>query len=69
MIIENQKMHCVHGFIINQENKAVNNKTSELVSNTLIDRLQFETDNMNEWMLEAKLEPNKWANLIKNKQL
>ena len=25
------KMHCVHGFITNQENKAVNNNTLELV--------------------------------------
>jgi len=32
---------------------------------TLTDSLQFETDKMNKWMLEAKLEPKKWANLIK----
>ena len=29
---------------------------------TLTDSLQFETDKMNDWMLKAKLEPQKWAN-------
>jgi len=31
---------------------------------TLTDSLQFEIDKMNAWMLEAKLEPKKWANRI-----
>ena len=34
------------------------------LSITLTDSLQFETDNMNGWMLKAKLEPNKTANQI-----
>ena len=37
-------------------------KTS--LSNTLIDSLHFESDQLNDWMLEAKLEPKKWANQI-----
>ena len=31
---------------------------------TLTYSLQFESDKMNDWMLEAKLEPEKWANRI-----
>ena len=34
-----------------------NNKTNLTI--TLTNSLQFETDNINEWMLEAKLEPKK----------
>ena len=30
----------------------------------LTDSLHFESDNMPDWMLEAKLEPKKWANRI-----
>ena len=34
---------------------------STSLSNTLMDSLHFETDQLNDWMLEAKLEPKKWA--------
>ena len=37
---------------------------STSLSNTLTDSLHFETDQLNDWMLEAKLEPWKWANQI-----
>ena len=62
MIIEDQKMHCVHEFITNQESKAVNKKIRNSLSITFTDSLHFESDKMNDWMLEAKLEPKKWAN-------
>ena len=32
------------------------------LSNKLTDSLHFETDQLNSWMLEVKLEPKKWAN-------
>ena len=34
------------------------------LSITLTDSLHFDSDKMNDWMLEAKLEPKKWANRI-----
>ena len=34
------------------------------LSNTLIDSLHFETDQLNDWMPEAKFEKKKWANRI-----
>ena len=34
------------------------------LSNTLIDSLHFENDQLNDWMSEAKLDPKKWANRI-----
>ena len=34
------------------------------LSNTLIDSLHFKNDQLNDWMLEAKLDPKKWANQI-----
>ena len=37
---------------------------STSLSNTLIDSLHFETDQLNDWMLEEKLEPKTWANRI-----
>ena len=37
---------------------------STSLSNTLIDSLHFETDQLNDWMSVAKLEPKKWANQI-----
>ena len=37
-------------------------KTS--LSNILIDSLHFETDQLNDWMSEAKLEKKKWTNRI-----
>ena len=43
MIIEDQKLHCIHGFITNQETKAFNNNNIRTgLSNTLMDSLQFE---------------------------
>ena len=39
-------------------------KSRTSLSIVITDSLQFETDNMNEWMPEAKLEPKKWTNGI-----
>ena len=37
---------------------------STTLSNTITNSLYFQTDQLNDWMLEAKLEPKKWANQI-----
>ena len=34
------------------------------LSNTLIDSLHFENNQLNDWMSEAELDPKKWANRI-----
>ena len=50
---------------MNQENMEVNNNISRLLlSNALIDSLHFETDQLNDWISESKLDPQKWANQI-----
>ena len=47
-----------------QQNIKTSSSITSITSITLTDSLQFVTDNMNGWMLEAKLEPKKWVNRI-----